>query len=118
MLMKTTDSDEPLPGAVFGLFDEQGNKVQEAVSDADGIVLFSKIPYGTYTIRELSAPSGYHASDEEWSIVIDGTYVNLSKLLATVNDGVISMMPPSSYRFNARDHLMVLGHQADIEKLP
>ena len=113
MLMKTTDSDEPLPGAVFGLFDEKGNKVQEAVSDADGIVLFSKIPYGSYTIRELSAPSGYHASDEEWSIVIDGTYVNPSKLLATV----INQPAPGRITILKKDELddhPIAGVQFDI----
>ena len=84
MLLKTKDNGEVLPGAVFGLFDEKGVKIQESVSDEDGAVLFSKIPYGSYTIRELSAPNGYHPSTEEWKITLDGTYVNPTKLLATV----------------------------------
>ena len=69
MLKKTKDNGEPLPGAVFGLFDAKNVKVQEAVSDKDGSVVFTKIPYGSYTIRELSAPFGYHPSKEEWKIM-------------------------------------------------
>ena len=113
MLMKTTDSNDPLPGATFGLFDEKGNKVQEAVSDEEGYVLFSKIPYGSYTIRELSAPSGYHPSDEEWSITIDGTYVNPSKLLATV----INLPAPGRITILKKDELddhPISGVQFDI----
>ena len=85
-LKKTKDNGEPLPGAVFGLFDEKDTKIQEATSKADGSVLFTKIPYGSYTIRELSAPYGYHPSDKEWKVDVDGTYVNPTTLLATVEN--------------------------------
>ena len=84
MLLKTKDNGEALPCAVFGLFDANGTKIQESTSDEDGAVLFSKIPYGSYTIKELSAPNGYHPSTEEWKITLDGTYINPTKLLATV----------------------------------
>ena len=72
--------------AVFGLFDAKDTKIQEATSKADGSVLFTKIPYGSYTIRELSAPYGYHPSDKEWKVDVDGTYVNPTTLLATVEN--------------------------------
>ena len=84
MLLKTKQNGEVLPGAVFGLFDSNNKKVMEATSAADGSVLFQKIPYGTYTIRELSAPHGYHPSEETWTVTIDGTYQNPTKVLATV----------------------------------
>lgn len=84
MLKKTKENGEPLPGAVFGLFDSEGTKVQEAISAADGSVLFQQIAYGEYTIRELSAPYGYHPSAEVWTVTIDGTYLNPITLLATV----------------------------------
>ena len=86
MLKKTDSSGEPLPGAVFGLFDEKGAKVQEAVSAADGSVVFTQIPYGTYTVRETAAPHGYHASGEEWTVTVDGTYVNPTAPLTTVEN--------------------------------
>ena len=49
-LKKTKDNGEPLPGAVFGLFDAKDTKIQEATSKADGSVIFTKIPYGSYKI--------------------------------------------------------------------
>ena len=85
-LKKTKDNGEPLPGAVFGLFDAKDTKIQEATSKADGSVVFTKIPYGSYTIRELSAPHGYHPSDKVWKVDIDGTYVNPTKVLDTVEN--------------------------------
>lgn len=86
MLKKTKDNGEPLPGAVFGLFDAKNTKIQEATSKADGSVIFTKIPYGSYTIREISAPYGYHPSKQEWKVEVDGTYVNPTTLLATVEN--------------------------------
>ena len=76
MLKKTRENGEPLSGAVFGLFDAKGTKVQEVTSSADGSVLFQQMAYGEYTIREISAPYGYHPSVEEWKVTVDGTYVN------------------------------------------
>lgn len=43
MLKKTKQNGEVLAGSVFGLFDSEGNKVQEATSAADGSVLFQQI---------------------------------------------------------------------------
>lgn len=85
-LKKVKDNGEPLPGAVFGLFDVKDTKIQEATSKADGSVVFTRIPYGSYTIRELSAPHGYHPSEKAWKVDIDGTYVNPTKVLDTVEN--------------------------------
>ena len=67
-LKKIRQKGEALAGAVFGLFNEQGDQVQEATSDADGSVVFHQIPYGRYTIRELSAPYSYHPSAKTWEV--------------------------------------------------
>ena len=112
-LKKIKDNGEILPGAVFGLFDTKGTKIQEATADKDGIFTFSKIPYGTYTIRELSAPHGYHPSTEEWTVTIDGTYVNPTKLLATVTN----KPAPGKIRILKQDELdkhLIAGVQFDI----
>ena len=49
-----------------------------------------------------------------WSAIYQTYNLNI---LATVRDGAISMMPPSSYSFTELDHLMVLGLQSDVERL-
>ena len=113
MLKKTKQNGEALAGAVFGLFDNEGNKVQEAASAADGSVLFQQIAYGEYTIREISAPYGYHPSVEEWTVTIDGAYLNPTTLLATV----INEDAPGRIRITKQDALdqhTIAGVQFDI----
>lgn len=84
ILMKTRENGDPLPGCVFGLFNEKGEKIMETNSAADGMVEFTKIPYGKYIIKEISAPYGFHASKQTWNVTIDGTYQNPTKVLATI----------------------------------
>lgn len=113
MLKKVKENGEPLPGAVFGLFDTKGTKVQEVTSAADGTVVFTQIPYGEYTIREISAPYGYHPSTEEWSVTVDGTYINSTNVLATV----VNKDAPGRIKITKQDALdshAIAGVQFDI----
>ena len=84
MLKKVKENGDGLGGAVFGIYDADGNLVQEQTSDDNGDLTFSKLGYGTYTIREISAPYGYHASTGEWQVTVDGTYQNPVQILTTV----------------------------------
>lgn len=84
MLKKTRQNGDALPGAVFGIFDKDNQKVQEATSDKSGLVTFSKLGFGTYTIRELSAPYGFHTSTKEWTVTINSSYQNPTTVLDTV----------------------------------
>ena len=70
------DSGEKLSGAVFTLYNEAGEKVKTASSDSNGIVEFTDLSYGTYTIRETKAPNRYQLSAKEWTVeVTDDTPV-------------------------------------------
>ena len=112
-LKKIRQNGEALAGAVFGLFNEQGDQVQEATSDADGSVVFQQIPYGRYTIRELSAPYGYHPSAGTWEMTIDGTYQNPIGLL----DTVVNEDAPGRIRIlkqDALDQHVIAGVRFDI----
>ena len=112
-LKKIRQNGEALAGAVFGLFDSEGTKVQEATSDADGSVVFQQIPYGRYTIRELSAPYGYHPSAQTWEVTVDGTYQNPIGLL----DTVVNEDAPGRIRILKQDELdqhVIAGVRFDI----
>lgn len=100
-LKKIRQNGEALAGAVFGLFDGEGTKIQEATSAADGSVVFQQIPYGRYTIRELSAPYGYHPSAGTWEVTVDGTYQNPIGLL----DTVVNEDAPGRIRILKQDEL-------------
>lgn len=112
-LKKIRQNGEALAGAVFGLFNELGDQVQEATSDADGSVVFQQIPYGRYTIRELSAPYGYHPSAKTWEVTVDGTYQNPIGLL----DTVVNEDAPGRIRILKQDELdqhVIAGVRFDI----
>ena len=112
-LKKIRQNGEALAGAVFGLFDSEGTKVQEATSDADGSVVFQQIPYGRYAIRELSAPHGYHPSAQTWEVTVDGTYQNPIGLL----DTVVNEDAPGRIRILKQDELdqhVIAGVRFDI----
>ena len=85
-----------------------------AVSEANDSI-FNCIPMTEgYSVYEIATPASWVNKTISEANIYQVYRINI---LAIVKNGVISMMPPSSYQLNANDHLMVLGHQADIEKL-
>lgn len=113
MLKKVRENGDGLAGAVFGIFNAAGTKVQEQTSDAEGNVIFTKLGYGTYTIRETKAPYGYHPSTGEWTVIIDGTYTNPVQILTTV----VNEDAPGWIRVKKTDELdnhPIAGVQFDI----
>ncbi len=62
------DTKAPLAGAVFALYDRDGNLIAEAESGPDGIVTFRHIWGSPFEIRELTPPEGYKASDAVISV--------------------------------------------------
>ena len=86
VIRKVDQDGKPLAGASFGLFDAFGERFAVATSDENGMVRFTKVPYGSYTIRELSAPDGYLASREEIAVTIDADYGSSDKPIATVKN--------------------------------
>ncbi|MBR2422351.1 MAG: hypothetical protein IKB09_08390, partial [Oscillospiraceae bacterium] len=86
VIRKIDQDGKPLAGASFGLFDAFGERFAVAESDGNGMVRFTKVPYGSYTIRELSAPDGYLASREEIAVTINADYRSSDKPIATVKN--------------------------------
>lgn len=54
------ETNKPLEGAEFGLYDSKGNLIEQVTTNQDGYAKFTKdIPTGNYTIKEIKAPNGY-----------------------------------------------------------
>lgn len=70
-------SGQPLAGAVFGLYNSAGNEISRGTTNDLGKIIFNNIPKGVYTVKEISAPSGYNKS----------TQVSTTTKLDTVNKG-------------------------------
>ncbi len=84
LIQKVDQHHAVLAGAEFGLFDGNGEQVMTAVSDSEGMVRFVGAAYGTYTIREVSAPDGYLLNHDAISVTIDDSYTNRETPIATV----------------------------------
>ena len=56
-------TNAPLPGAIFGLYDANGAEVDRQVSSSatghEGEINFTGIAPGEYTLKEIAAPAGY-----------------------------------------------------------
>lgn len=67
-----------LEGAAYGVY-QGGALVARITADADGHgTSDTRLPDGTYTVRELEAPAGYALSDEEKTVVIGGADTSVS----------------------------------------
>lgn len=96
--VKISDHDEPLNGAVFGLFKADAENfdaesaIVTATSDENGNFGFDEIPYGKYIVTEIKQPAGYIFSDKKYDVVIsedeqkieitainESTHLNVSK---------------------------------------
>lgn len=85
--LKKVDQDgKPLPGAEYALINEYGEQTMTAVSDADGMLTFYKVPYGKYTVKELYALDGYLLSKDTPEIVIDDSWQNSDSPVLTLTN--------------------------------
>ncbi|MEG0511015.1 MAG: SpaA isopeptide-forming pilin-related protein, partial [Clostridia bacterium] len=69
-LIKHDQNKERIQGVVFELKDASGNVIGENTSDKNGVVRFSDVKPGTYTLVEKSAPSGYIKGDKPISVTV------------------------------------------------
>lgn len=66
---------QPLAGAVIVVKDANGKEVARFTSTTDPYVL-TGLEDGTYTVEEISAPSGYQKSNEIYSFTLDAEHVS------------------------------------------
>lgn len=65
-----------LPGAIFGLFDENDKAITkdgenyEVETYKDGKATFEDLEPGTYIIKEIKAPNGYELTNKTWTVVV------------------------------------------------
>ena len=85
-LRKQDENGAPLSGVEFALVTETGMRLTTAVSDANGLVTFEKIPYGRYTVEETQPLPGYFKTAVHVHLTVDGTFVNPNEPLETVTN--------------------------------
>ena len=83
VLKKVNKSQDALSGARFTLVNSETNESQTATSvDETGLVNFTRLRPGTYTLTEDIAPEGYEASNESWIVKV--TLSDDNKAVATL----------------------------------
>lgn len=74
---KINDDEEPLKGAIFGIFKTDETKFNEdtalatAASNDEGKFIFEDVVYGQYIINELKAPEGYVMDDTGFVVSVN-----------------------------------------------
>lgn len=86
LIRKVDQNNTALAGAKVGLFDEDDQLIMTAISDAEGLIRFTGVDYGKYTIREIAAPDGYLLSHEVIHVTIDEGYTNSDTPIATITN--------------------------------
>lgn len=70
-VIKTDAKDgTKLEGAKFVLIAEDKSEVTTVTTGKDGKAVFTGLTKGTYTLKEVTAPEGYQATDKIWTITV------------------------------------------------
>lgn len=93
----SADKTKPVANAIYGLFrNSETTPIAQAVSDAYGMVVFRRVDLSdaltpgivtdtnTFTIKEITAPTGYKLSTTEYSL---GTYSDIKNGVYMDNGG-------------------------------
>ena len=78
-LIKTTEnpgitknnSYYSLANGEFKVYKEDGSLYKTLKTDEDGIAMMEGVPYGTYTVKEVKAPTGHALNETSKKVVID-----------------------------------------------
>ena len=106
----TTDTQgKALTGASFVLTDSQGREAYTATSNANGIVRFPDVSNGTYTLLEKSAPEGYVASDETYTLTVSDSRITMNGK----DYAPVTFVNRKAAELNRTDHLAFLSGYAN-----
>lgn len=70
-IKKVNEENQPLSGAVFAVANSNGQQVGQLTTDANGDAVIENLVRDNYTVQEISAPSGYILSTEQYQINAD-----------------------------------------------
>lgn len=106
---KTDALGKPLAGASFVLKDSRGREAYQATSNASGIVRFTRVDSGTYTLLEKAAPEGYVTSDKTYELTVSDSRVTMNGK----NYSPVTFVNRRAAELNRRDHTAFLVGYAE-----
>lgn len=78
-IIKTSEDDNfingkkagsAIPNVVFEIYDENGNYIEQIITDENGIAVSSNLELGQYKIKEIIANEDYELNDTEYNVEI------------------------------------------------
>ena len=106
---KTDALGKPLAGASFVLKDSRGREAYQATSNASGIVRFTRVGNGTYTLLEKAAPENYVTSDKTYELTVSGSRVTMNGK----SYSPVTFVNRRAAELNRRDHTAFLVGYAE-----
>jgi len=90
--------NEPLQGAVYGIYNLDGILIEELTTDENGYAKSNLLPYGDYYLREINAPAQYELDLTQYPFSISSSNTTIS--LDVKNEPIIGYIvaeytPPS-----------------------
>lgn len=93
-LIKKDENGKVLEGVVFGLYKEDGTKLEELTTNSDGKIGVEGLGQGKYYFQEIKAPKGYalNTTKIEFEVTKDGqkSVVNWTANDIATDDGVVT----------------------------
>ncbi len=131
--LKTNEIETPLAGATFSLtrawtdsFGESHTDVvsDALVSDANGYVTVTSLPWGTYTLTETAPPAG-HTMNDDHTVTFELSYTSNSANLAAstlsnanVNHAMLSGAVPTVVNERVKTDVTLLKVDAEDNSTP
>lgn len=94
-----------LAGATIGLFEKDSTEVARAISDSNGHVSFTRLPYGEYYVQEIEAPDGWLKDDTMHEVTLGSDAGSAS--VTVVNKTNKALVELQKYMFNGKEYVPV-----------
>ncbi len=89
VLVKEDQENKKIADVVFEVRDSSDQKVAEVTTDSEGKINLNNLPTGSYTIKEISAPSGYVMDTTSRKVVVASGSTNIETYSNTKKTGVL-----------------------------
>ena len=75
-------ANKPLFGAVYGIYTTNGTELAQLITDINGYAKSDLLPFGSYYMREITAPFGYQVNSEQYPFTIseNGEIIQITAL--------------------------------------
>ncbi|WP_129045663.1 LPXTG cell wall anchor domain-containing protein [Companilactobacillus metriopterae] len=94
--LQKTDADDDsilVPGATYGLFDENDVLIDSKDTDANGKITVEDLKHGNYYFKELNAPDGYEINEDEIHFTINSENTVVNNLMTSDPKSEVPVIP-------------------------